>query len=79
MNQVRRVEVTWEDAIGAPGWAIPQQIEEFVSDPHPLCRSIGYLIRRTREHLVLGQSLNQGNVQALLSIPRRNVKELVYL
>lgn len=70
------VEVEWLDSRAFAGWAHP---EEHLERSRPSrCRSVGYLLLKDRERIVLAQSCSDdsGNVADPLAIPRGMVKAI---
>jgi hypothetical protein len=71
------VEVTWNDASElTSGWS--QEIEE--KDEPALALSVGFLIRETKEHIVIAQDIDaEGHHNGRSQIPRGMVKNLKVL
>lgn len=69
------VEVEWDDAHMAGWW---QDGEPEPPEPD-LVRSVGYLVHKTRKHLVLIQSRTEGQHGNRIQIPRGMVKSVTVL
>lgn len=76
MKKRKRVEIEWEDTMGAGGWFDPEDLQKFVVDPHSTCYTVGYLVHKDRKVLVIAQSINAANRGAPFSIPRRMVRRI---
>jgi hypothetical protein len=66
----QRVEVEFEDACASGSW---RQMADHRKDDHPSrCRSIGYLLEKTRTYVTVAQSQAREtqNVSDTMSIPR---------
>jgi len=71
----RLVEVEWEDSCAYRGWQITEQTE--ISMPSQ-CRSIGYLMVKDDDRIVIAQSLDDDgmSVADVIVIPKSAVKRL---
>lgn len=49
------VEVLWQDAVSTASWVSPK---ELVQEVPSLCRNRGWLVRVTKDHIVLASSLS---------------------
>lgn len=83
MRKRNRVEIEWEDSIGAGGWFVEGFVEEdrktFVertAGDHSMCYTAGYVVVRNKAHVVIAQSIHGENYGALLSIPRRMIRTI---
>ena len=62
------VEVHWRDANGRSGWADRREYEEH--SPASIV-SVGYLLKRTKDHVTIVMSLGEGEeINQAMSIPR---------
>lgn len=69
--------VEWEDAAHEFGWQ-----EGVIPEPKTvIVRSVGYVIKRTKKHILLAQSIAEDNHAQTLQIPKgmvikvKNIKE----
>ena len=71
----RMVEIEWVDSATTRGWNSPGQ---FVESPLAHCRTVGYLLKRTKKYVVVVQSLGDDthNAGEGLGIPASCVKRL---
>lgn len=71
------VEVEWTDASGKSRWG---QLEEYLAHhPHP-CRTAGYLIRRTKEEILIALTQSEdGQLNGAIAIPIQWVKKIKIL
>lgn len=77
-KKLRKVEVTWEDALSSGGW---HDLDVHASVADALAHSIGYLVRKDAKHVIIVQSSMaiNGNASASLQIPMGIVKKIRYL
>ncbi len=68
MKRYRKVHVVWMDAATNHGW---ESAEEAVDGgaAHE-CESVGYLLRQTKEEIVLVQTIGGSDVNGRITIPR---------
>ncbi len=69
------VAVVWDDAEVDSGW-------DKVGEPkESLALTVGFLIKKTRKHLVIAGSITSGeyNTNQRIQIPRGMVKELIVI
>lgn len=78
MAKLRKVEIEWRDSFQRYGWA---DIDEYHKEGAPsTCHSVGYLVRKDKNSVVLVMSLSDnGNACASMTIPREAVVRMRYL
>lgn len=78
MKRCPMVEVEWIDSVASGGW---RKIEDYETREPTNCVSVGYLVSKTRERIVLLQNLNpeNGDASDSMTIPRACVKKIYYL
>ena len=65
------VIVIWDDAESDDGW------EEAPTELEPaLATSVGFLVRQTKDYLLLAQSYDNGHTNGRFQIPKVNIKEM---
>lgn len=71
MKRVHPVSVRWIDSTMNGHWHAASAVGAAL-DPTATIASVGYLLEKTRKHIVLAQSLSEGSQEVgnLLSIPR---------
>lgn len=75
-SSIKLVEVVWEDSFVIKGWQEPDAWKEHV-DYSLTIRSLGYILSKTKEHILIAQSIDRnGKVADLLSIPRGSIKNI---
>lgn len=69
------VEVYWQDAQSQDGWV---SIEEAVNDSLPMIRTVGYLLKETKELIVVTMQLDTKNdkTSMVMTIPRAWIKRI---
>jgi hypothetical protein len=78
VQKTRAVEIEWEDSVLHGGGWIP--LSEAVEDHDMMmCRSIGYVIKKTKSEIVICNSVHLNNVAGVTSIPRSAVRKMKYL
>ena len=73
----RCVEIEFTDACTSGGWmALERQRKETGTS---LCRSIGFLVDATADHVTVAQSISQTteNVSDTMSIPRAAIRRMI--
>lgn len=72
------VEVEWLDSNGMNRWYPTAEYEALEPDQ---CRSVGYLIKSAKTHIVIVQNLgdHSGIADGGMSIPRSAVKKITHL
>ena len=68
------VEIEWIDSCTGGGW---RSQDSYLDDAHPaICRSIGYLLHKDAERVVVLQTMSSssGHVSDSMTIPRVAVK-----
>ena len=75
MNRYKRVEVIWEDSSFTQfGWTTPKESRR---SKIMICRTIGYLTRKSKKKLVVVNSIcTNGMVSDSTVIPRACVKKI---
>lgn len=68
------VLIEWEDAAGSPGWT---GVDEFIT-PVP-CLTVGFVLKRKKGYICVAQSTNEGQIDALMVIPRSGIKKVTKL
>ena len=70
------VEVLWDDSMAHGGWKTVRDWTES-NEWGMACRSVGWLFRHTRQHLVLMQSQSElGHLAEAIEIPRSAVRQV---
>ena len=70
------VRVHWRDAANYPGWKSLADIEDIASDRCPLIQTIGWLIYRNDEFLLVAQSVGEKSASEILKIPSRYIDDM---
>jgi hypothetical protein len=71
----RLVIVTWLDSCLHEGWGAYDPTSGLST-----CHTSGFLMRKTRQEVAVAQSIsNDGNIDALMVIPRGCIKRIRYL
>ena len=75
VKHLRMVEVEWVDSCVNGGWRTRQ---EYLEAPGvSQCRTVGYLLRSSRQEVIVVQSLNNyGGAADSMTIPRSSVKKI---
>ena len=68
---MKRVEVTWVDSAGVEGWKSRDETTAPVR-----CRSVGYVVERNADKIVLAQSQTSEQINGLFAIPVVAVKKI---
>ncbi len=71
------VEVEWLDSMSARGWRTQSEVEEMFAEIPVMC-SIGYLLKRNKNKIALGGSIDgsNGNINHYHEIPMSAVKSI---
>jgi hypothetical protein len=71
------VEVEWVDSMSARGWRSESEIKELFAEI-PLMRSVGYLLKKNKDKIALGCSVDgsNGNINQYHEIPMCAVKTI---
>ena len=66
------IEVEWRDSIMSSGWNDPTN---YGKDRPTLCRSVGYLLSESKDHvqLVISQDPECDNVNGAITIPKESI------
>jgi hypothetical protein len=74
------VEVLWHDAFSMDAWDFLDEHLLIATQPYP-CRTVGWLVRRDKQCVVLVQSLARDGTRAAatMTIPRGMVQSIRYL
>ena len=68
---MKRVEIQWEDVYTAIGWHTPDVV------PEPaVITQVGYVLRKTRKHLILVSSYDEEHVGDVTNIPLSLVRKM---
>lgn len=65
------VQLKWEDSSSRNGWAMNDELEEFVGSTK--CASVGILVDETDETLFLATTVGGGACLSPVAIPKRAV------
>lgn len=68
MKPLRKVLVTWIDAVTSHGWeSAAAAAGDSASEK---CESIGYLLRQNKEEIVLAQTVSGNDINGRITIPK---------
>lgn len=67
MSSYPLVLVTWQDAETQHGW---ESVSDAQADTIPNCISVGFVIKQTRNEIVLAQTLSKNDLNGRITIPR---------
>ncbi len=70
------LEIVWNDISTYSGWHSPAEVDAFTTIE---CRSVGYLVGKTKACIKIAQSLNRGQVEPVgdvTVISLSNVKKI---
>lgn len=75
------VEVWWHDAetSGGPGWVDSEDAVQYMSDPLPLIKSVGFLCNVTDQYVALTDNVNTNATGGITKIPVGMIKDIYYL
>jgi nitrous oxidase accessory protein NosD len=75
------VLVKWHDACNTGEWHTDQEVDEWLKDSSFECENVGYLIRETKDFIVLAARVSWGDKQygLLEKLPRKMIDKIITL
>ena len=75
------VLVEWDDACNMGTWHDEQEIDVWLKDNHFQCQSVGWLVRNTKNFVVIAARVSWGDKQygLLEKLPRKMIKKIKVL
>ena len=70
---MKKVEITWSDTSASTGW---YHRESLATQKCVVCKSIGYLVHKDKERVVLSGMMGDEEFNSIQYIPKGCIKEI---